>query len=213
MAGPGTVPTPGTILGFHVGTTTTPATVEISAWANFIYLDEAERKFFASAQHDILMSQVQRVPMNTTNAQDFAFAHPVKFIAWPSAKYSTVYANGSSGTLARECTIKSIINGVESGQPRHLAAFTDVSQYYACPWSEPGSNVAVLSFALDTSSLQPTGTLNFSRIDTYRIMTGTGVPKGLTGLANPLIPNPCFYAVNYNVLRVKNGMGAVLYMN
>jgi hypothetical protein len=207
----GTAPIPGTILGFHTGTTTAPARVEVCAWANYIHLDEAERKFFATSQHDILISQVQQAVMNSLNTQDFAFAHPVKFIAWPCLNYSTTYANGS-GKLARECVIRTIINGVESGEKRHLPAFTDVARYYGCPWGEPSSDVGIISFALDTSSLQPTGTLNFSRLDTYRIMTGMGVPNGLKGLATPDSITPCFYAVNYNVLRIKNGMGAVLYV-
>ena len=58
-----------------------------------------------------------------------------------------------------------------------------------------------MPFCLDTSKLQPTGTLNFSRLDSARIV-------------NDL--NDCdddIYAVNYNVLRIENGMGGLLYSN
>jgi hypothetical protein len=36
---------------------------------------------------------------------------------------------------------------------------------------------------------------------------------GLLALANPNIANPYLYAVNYNVLRIQNGLGSVLYAN
>ena len=69
--------------------------------------------------------------------------------------------------------------------------------------------VALISYCLDTSKLQPTGTLNFSRIDTYRIVAPAGVSLStLAGGSGNYI-----YAVNYNVLRIKDGMAGQLYSN
>ena len=56
-------------------------------------------------------------------------------------------------------------------------------------------------FCLSTSSLQPTGTLNFSRLNSVKIMSET----------MPI--NHPIYAVNYNILRVENGMAGLLYAN
>jgi hypothetical protein len=56
-------------------------------------------------------------------------------------------------------------------------------------------------FCLLTSSLQPTGTLNFSRLDNVKIVSET-LP-----ITHPI------YAVNYNILRVENGMAGLLYAN
>jgi len=61
--------------------------------------------------------------------------------------------------------------------------------------------------------LQPTGTLNFSRIDTYRLVVPSSLSGGLKSLANTGISSPYLYAVNYNVLRIQKGMGSVLYAN
>ena len=55
-------------------------------------------------------------------------------------------------------------------------------------------------FCLDTSKYQPTGSLNFSRIDNASLHSSTGITSNI-------------YAVNYNILRVMNGMGALLYAN
>jgi hypothetical protein len=53
---------------------------------------------------------------------------------------------------------------------------------------------------------QPTGTLNFSRIDNAKI-TINGGDSGDTPAALRA------YAVNYNILRIKNGMGGVAFGN
>ena len=56
-------------------------------------------------------------------------------------------------------------------------------------------------FCLDTSKVQPTGSLNFSRLDSARLVNDT---------ANS---SDDIYAVNYNVLRIENGMGGLMYSN
>jgi hypothetical protein len=89
----------------------------------------------------------------------------------------------------------------------------DVPQYYHTPYgynhNNATANVALISYCLDTSKLQPTGTLNFSRIDTYRIVAPAGV--SLSTLAGGA--GRYFYAMNYNVLRIKDGLGGLLYSN
>jgi hypothetical protein len=59
----------------------------------------------------------------------------------------------------------------------------------------------MIPFCLDASKLQPTGTCNFSRMD-----------SAILRLPDSTINGP-IYAVNYNILRVQNGMGGLLYAN
>jgi hypothetical protein len=73
--------------------------------------------------------------------------------------------------------------------------------------------VAIISYCLDTSKLQPTGTLNFSRLDTFRLVTDPQLPSGMLGLTDRSNTSPYLYAVNYNVLRIQNGLGGLLYAN
>jgi hypothetical protein len=101
----------------------------------------------------------------------------------------------------------------------------DVPQYYNTPYgyvsgpaaTQSTANVAIISYCLDTSKLQPTGTLNFSRLDTFRIVVPPTLPNGVLGLYNTNItsayPTPYLYAVNYNILRIQNGLGSLLYAN
>jgi hypothetical protein len=56
-------------------------------------------------------------------------------------------------------------------------------------------------FCLSTSSLQPTGTLNFSRVTSAKIISES------LNIEHPI------YAVNYNILRIQNGLAALLYAN
>jgi hypothetical protein len=81
--------------------------------------------------------------------------------------------------------------------------YSMVSSYYHMPHSD-GTNkdsLYAFPFCLDTSRLQPTGTLNFSRLDSARLVSET----------NNFKDN--IYAVNYNILRVENGMGGLMYSN
>ena len=215
----------GSQVSFFPGATIPTATysgLTFICWANFVYLDQAERKFFADNTHDMLIHQVQRVPISSTPVQELALAHPVKFIAFQTVDYATVAQGGNAAASAASYMLKTQINGVDVGEYRHLPAWVDATQYYHTPFGynhgNKTANVAILTYCLDTSKNQPTGTLNFSRIDTYRILTPVTLvdAAGRTGplaLTNPNVTNPYFYAVNYNVLRIQNGLGSLLYAN
>ena len=62
--------------------------------------------------------------------------------------------------------------------------------------------INVYSFALKPEEHQPSGTCNFSRIDTAHLIT-----------ENPINNGHYVYAVNYNVLRIMSGMGGLAYSN
>ena len=196
------------------------SSLQYICWANYTYLDQGERDWFAKTSHDMLITQVQRVIMGTSPTQELALAQPVKFIAFPCKSYNVLYGSGSAN--ASNFQLKTQVNGVDVGESRHLSHWIDVPQYYNTPWgyvtdsSAGGStaNVAIISYCLDTSKLQPTGTLNFSRLDTYRIVVPPALTGGVGGLASAInYPVNYMYAVNYNVLRIQNGLGAIIYAN
>jgi hypothetical protein len=215
----------GSQIGFFPGTSTstnTYAGLTFICWANFIYLDASERKFFAENSHDMLIHQVVRVPIGPNSTQELSLAQPIKFLAFQSQNYNTVFQNGNNAQSAANFMLKQQINGTDLGEFRHLSQWVDLPQYYNTPYgyvhNQQVANVAIVSFCLDTSKSQPTGTLNFSRIDTYRLLTPVGLTDslgrtGLAALTNPNVASPYLYAVNYNVLRIQNGLGSVLYAN
>jgi len=198
-------------------------------WTNFIYLDQSERDYFAKTSQDMLITQVQRQFIPSTPVMELAFAHPIKYLAFQSNCYAQAYVQ--SATNASYLQFKTQVNGVDIGESRSLVAWVDSNQYYHtpngyAPYNGAVSNVAIVPYCLDTSKLQPTGTLNFSRIDTYRIITppnitmqsivnpitnATHTTTALAIAAAGMAAAPYLYAVNYNILRIQNGMGAVLY--
>jgi hypothetical protein len=199
---------------------TTVSNYTFEAWANFMYLDGSEREYFAKSDMDILITQVQRVVCPADYTAELVFSHPVKFIASNCATAYSSYAQ----------QLKTQINGVDVGEYRGLPHWKDVPQYYHTQYalsgadggrSQPGNPtpVVIVPFCLDTAKLQPTGTLNFSRIDSYRLLSllGSGYPLMGTTANNILgrsdqITN-YIYAVNYNILRIQKGMAGLLYSN
>ena len=184
------------------------------AWCNFTYLDQTERDYFANTPQDLLITQVQRtIVLGSQTMQELALAQPVKFLAFTSNAYHQTYGTkGVNSALVKDHMLKTQVNGVDVGEFRHLSAFVELPQYYNTPFGylpngvDAGTaNVGIISYCLDTSKLQPTGTLNFSRLDTYRIV----VPPTIT--IGALIKSTFLYAVSYNVLRIQNGLGSLLY--
>ena len=207
-----------TNLGTTLALTGLPATAAYStfqyeAWTNFVYLDQAEREYFANTPMDLLITQMNRIPIATGNMQELALAHPIKFLAFSANNYTNSYGVGATQIPAINYQFKTQINGVDIGDSRSMFQWMDVPQYYHTPYgyshNQATANVALISYCLDTSKLQPTGTLNFSRIDTYRIVAPAGVSLSTLAGGN----GRYFYAVNYNVLRIKDGMGGLLYSN
>jgi hypothetical protein len=214
----------GLTISFFTGTaatSTTYASLQYQCWTNFVYLDQGERDWFAKTPQDLLVTQVQRVVLGNNPIQELALAQPVKFLAFPSVNYAQIYANGVGAVRASNYELKTQVNGVDVGDSRALIHWTDVPQYYNTPYgyvhNNTTANVAIISYCLDTSKLQPTGSLNFSRLDTFRLVVPPTLPNGVLGLYNTNItsayPTPYLYAVNYNILRIQNGLGSLLYAN
>lgn len=193
----------------------------IACWARFIYLDKDEREFFAKKTHDMLITQVNRSVISPVNNYEFALSQPVKYVAFESNNYTVAYGTDPTNLTARTqaglLQFKMQINGNDIGESRSNFVWADVNQYYLTPFghkpfagnNSTSANVAIVPFCLDTSKLQPTGTLNFSRIDTFRLIAPTG--SSFQRIAKASTATQYFYAVNYNILRIQNGMAGILY--
>jgi hypothetical protein len=188
----------------------------VACWGRFLYLDKDEREYFAKKSHDILITQVNRSVITDTYNYEFALSQPVKYIAFESNNYTETYNTYNASTAAK-LQFKTQINGNDIGETRSNYNWSDINQYYLTPFgykplstSAITSNVAIIPFCLDTSKLQPTGTLNFSRIDTFRLIAPTG-SSFKTDIAKRSDSGLYFYAVNYNILRIQNGMAGILY--
>jgi hypothetical protein len=77
----------------------------------------------------------------------------------------------------------------------------------------PAEGIYVYSFALDNTTLQPTGSVNFSTINNKDMLLNlTGIaPVGYNG--NTYNYNIYTFAVNYDILKVLGGMVATMTAN
>jgi len=75
--------------------------------------------------------------------------------------------------------------------------------------SDLKKNINCYSFALNPEDHQPSGTCNFSKIDDIKLVFNDIVYAAPPPDGKPLT----VYALNYNVLRIKNGMGGLAYSN
>ena len=69
----------------------------------------------------------------------------------------------------------------------------------------PNNFVYVYSFALNPEDFQPSGTCNYSRLNTSEMVINFA--QGIDNLITRI------YATNYNMLNIVNGMGGLAYSN
>jgi hypothetical protein len=166
-------------------------------YANYAYLDTQEREFFAATPQNMIITQVQKAIASGAKIQELNFNHPVKYLAAGDATNVTMVSTAGN-------KLKLQINGTDVADYKFANPnFTTVPLYYHTSHgnSARGTKLFFYPFCLESGKLQPTGTLNFSRLDSARIVNDT---------ANS---DKDIYAVNYNVLRIENGMGGLLYSN
>src|SRR5210317_1557705 len=166
-------------------------------YANYAYLDTQEREMFASQPLNMLITQVQKAVSSGSKMQELNFNHPVKYLAAGKATALSILNNDNKLNLQ--------INGTDVADFKFADPnFSHVPLYYHTSNASKPATLKTLflyPFCLDAGKLQPTGTLNFSRLDSARLIND-----------NQNVSDD-IYAVNFNVLRVENGMGGLLYSN
>ena len=90
--------------------------------------------------------------------------------------------------------------------------FNTVQNFQHHSGQKPGAGVYSYSFALKPEEHQPSGTCNFSRIDTATLVLS--LDGALTiSQDNDQTYDVRVYAINYNILRIMSGMGGLAYSN
>jgi hypothetical protein len=172
------------------------ASYKWECYANFAYVDTQEREFFASQPQQIIIHQVQKAVASGQKVQELNLNHPVKCLT--SANVSTL------NILTATNKLKLQINGTDVADYKWAHPnFSTVTSYYHTSHadSDTPKGLFLYPFCLDVSKAQPTGSLNFSRLDSARIVNDTA------------LSSDNIYAINYNILKLENGMGGLLYSN
>jgi len=195
---------------------------------DYIYLDVEERRRMAQESHEYLIEQTQfNEDKGLTTAQnrvDLTFNHPVKELIWvtQNAGRRDCRINGGDSLdpltyddIIYECTLQ--LNGQDRMQALPGKYFNAVQPYQhhtgiGASNAEGNAGIYMYSFAIKPEEHQPSGTCNFSRIDTATLVFSV---DGKTVINNIDVNNYEIrvYAINYNILRIMSGMGGLAYSN
>jgi len=202
----------------------------------YYYLDTTERRKFAQNPHEYLIEQVQSQSGNVQSRTEqnnirLNLNHPTKELVWvfnrngtfaPQNDFSIgrqIIPNGTPSQFAPLYNFKLIINGTDRFKERPGEYFR-LAQCYDHHTRIPGNYIYVYSFALRPEEHQPSGTCNFSRIDSaqlnFYLRNRTDPPGTVDGMVLEdyfELPSYTIYAPCYNILRIMSGMGGLSFAN
>lgn len=198
----------------------TPSIEDCRLFVDYIYLDNYEKKEFAITKHRYLIDQVQFSGTESIdsgiidNKFQLNFNLPIKELFWTLQldkvsrtndlfNYSDNVAEGIvKGNTLNKATI--LFNGLERFTERDGEYFR-IIQPYQKHSRVPNKFFYIYSFSLKPEEFQPSGCSNFSKID--RVDLDLTMNSGLDMI------NLKVYALNYNILRIFNGMGGIAFTN
>lgn len=193
-----------------------PSTVKISdayILADYIFLDEVNRIKMKSTEKDILIEQLQYKDSRGSDSSsssgvfktDLPFNHPVKELLWVFIEDNSLSNNDGFNFSIRNNipntkvvslmkNAKLVIDGKDYIDTQSEIIFRLVNQHK----NKTDRHIFTISFCEDPESWEPTGSLNFSRIDNPEIIGDMNVPTPY---------NSCYvFARNHNWLSISNGL-------
>lgn len=200
----------------------------------YIYLDVMEKRLFTSNKIEYLITQVQTtkkldLPQLTKTISSarievpLYFNQPIKELIWavyPSWLDNLLYYKNMDFTN----TLTDIELYANNNRLTEITDFNFFSQvwphqHYKCGgFINPGFTINLnggfftYSFSLNPDGLQPSGSLNFSKLNDFRInFTYHKTDNFFSEIAEPF--KILVFGTNYNILKIHKGMGGVLYSN
>lgn len=199
-------------------TLTPTAPLQLKLWVDYVFLDTDERRRFAQVSHEYLMTQLQfnnfTVGTNETTSKrcELWFDHPVKELNWViHTPNDELFDFDNTFTTAKFELDSRLI--VPSRRPEYFLQIENYTHHQRVPrydditgsieitpTTTPATyyrrqKIYTYSFALTPENHQPSGSANFTRIDTA-VLT-------MNGLADTQTIS--VYATNYNILRFMAG--------
>ena len=218
-----------------------PALKDMALYIDYVYLDVEERRRFAQASHEYLIEQLQYSGQQTITTGsgriDLTLNHPVKELIWvfQDARYTDCsLPTGLKFTIPfyyNDIVNRGRIqlNGQDRFDERYGDYFWKVQPYQhhtgggfnrfigeTAVIPKTANPINMYSFAISPEEHQPSGTCNFSRIDTATLVYDSVIanPPVVGSYPSKSYPyNFRMYAVNYNIFRIMSGMGGLAYSN
>jgi hypothetical protein len=199
-----------------------PYFLDAKIYAQYVFLESPERRRFVTSPHEYLIEQVQLmndelVLANTSSRKiQLTFTQPVKEIVWVYTarqfyesgesnsffRYDYPDATGADSGLSPVVSAKLLLNGDDRTANRP-SAYYRLIQPYQHHARTPRKNVYVYSFALNPEDVQPSGSCNFSRVDSAHLTLtfAPGIPAGRLRI----------FGVSTNLLRIEGGMAGMAF--
>ena len=197
----------------------------------YVYLDVEERDRFATGSFEQLITQVQAYHLCTRSCQvrmALNFNHPIIELLWAVRRNCQSAVNNHFCYAGRDLedpirTVNLKLNNLPRFAPKEGRYFRLV-QPYQHHTNIPQSHVYCWSAALFPEEAQPSGSVNFSRIDNVELIFdmqenidepprsggggGGGGFKAVTGDFTVIV-----FARSWNILRYREGLGGLAYSN
>ena len=247
--------------GAYTKTTFIQRILNFKIYADYVYLDKAERQMYAQMDHEYLIEQIQ--DNNIYSSTDkivnmpLKFNHPCKLMVWRSQRTNYKAQDVSSGSTYNDKYFLSnlydyhaiggntndvndinklncdVVNKAELElntkhrfssrdgsyfrmvQPnQYISKFNSSLSKYWNNYKMYGGGFYVYNFGLRVDEHQPSGSINFSRID-QKVLRLTLNPYASSDATNTNIYDYSHrvWAVSYNILRVKQGMAGLAFAN
>lgn len=210
----------------------------LNAWGEYAYLSPQERKWFANNPHAYMIDQTQThnfssVISATTSASTnytLPFNLPVRYLFWVFRNENTfgVYTADGNGLSSNQNaaplqSAKIQINGIDRFYEQ-IGSYFRLIETNRTMKTVPSAGMYAYFFSknpLEENTIM--GTLNFSALDTVKLMVTTKTASQAT-LATILDENTTLSAAtnlniftviakNINILRVESGMGGIMFSN
>jgi hypothetical protein len=203
----------------------TPSILNSYLLVNYIYLDNFERLQFIKKNHEYIIPVVQTLSEQIAYSSNISYKlpliNPVKLLVWRGILTSNLTNNNQfdysimnylqSNNLQNNLpeniinNNKLIINSIER-MGLYSSEYYTTLPTYQYNFLKNNNGVYMYSFGLYPKNLDPSGSMNFSKIDDAYLQLSLN--KNIN-YQNP-VSLTC-YAVQYNLLRIISGIGGLVF--
>lgn len=200
----------------------TPSIINTYLMINYVYLDNLERQVFRESDHQYLIELPTKISSRIVNNNIVSYKlnlkNPQKLLIFYAKLLSNIqindYFNYSINPVELDKQYNNIINKVKlSINSIERVEIYDFEYYYLIEqfkskFNNQLKNIGVYSFAIHPLDYQPSGSLNFSKVDdayldlTLNQKISYNHPVEISG-----------FGLEYNILRVINGLAGLAFYN
>jgi hypothetical protein len=196
--------------------------ISLSLWAEYVHLSVDERRHFVSGAHDYIVEQVQYTPLTSISPKastvniPMEFNHCIKEFFWyirpdkvekknELMNFSSLASDESGNRINLLQSAVLQLEGQDRFEARSADYFRLVQPYQHHSYVPLDRYIYSYSVATNPEAIQPEGTINVSSINTVNFLFN------LVPVANRGFYTTRVYARNYNILRIVEGLGVLLF--